>query len=100
TPVWDPSLLALTAQALLAEVALALRSWSFPSGVGLDTTDQCVPFHCKIRVWSAVAVLEVPAAQALLVEVTARPGRVLLGPEGPGGGLGTTDPCVPFHGSR
>src|SRR5215469_15663983 len=30
-----PSLLAPTAQALLVEVALALRSWSLPSGVGL-----------------------------------------------------------------
>jgi len=39
-----------TAQALVAEVALTLRSSEFAVGLGLATRDQAVPFQCKISV--------------------------------------------------
>ncbi len=41
-----------TAQALVAEVALTLRSSELAAGLGLATRDQAVPVQCKISVCS------------------------------------------------
>ena len=41
-----------TAQALVAEAALTLRSSELAVGLGLATRDQAMPFQCKISVCS------------------------------------------------
>ncbi len=68
-----------------------------PTGFGLGSTDQLVPFHRSTNVWVAKPeVAHHPTAKQLVVLAHDTPVRLLL-PDPAGCGVVTSDQLVPFQ---